>query len=99
MFYTAADKLVYESPTGVKYDPLAVHRKLIFASGGSVNDSLSTWADSTASDVERAAAEEQLVRYGRTAFDLKPFDQDGGVVDGVVLDCLDHYLRWVDAKK
>lgn len=96
MFYTAADKLIYKSPTGSQFDPLVLHRKLILASGGLVNQHLLAWSSPDTSDVEKAMAEEKLVTAARSTFGLAAFDKDGGVLDGVALDCLTHYLEWLE---
>ncbi len=96
MFYTEADKLIYTSPINKKYDPLALHRRLIVSCGGVINMRLATWTSETASDIERAIAEEDLVAVTRQAFNFKPFDQEDGVTDGVALNCLVDFLGWIE---
>lgn len=99
MFYTDAEKQIYLSPADTRHDPLALQRKLVVASGGNLNATLETWADPKAREVERASAEEKLVTAARTAFGFKPFDADGGVTDAIVLDTLDHFLRYLQGKE
>lgn len=96
MFYSEQERLIYTSPAGSRHDPLQIQRRLVLVSGGQLNDYLDLWTKTDGTAVERARAEEELVRFSRLSFDLKPFDQEGGVVDAVALDCLDHFLRWLE---
>lgn len=98
MFYTDAEKQIYTSPTGTRHDPLALQRKLVVASGGNLNAALVSWSDAKARETDRAAAEEQLVAAARVAFGFKPFDAEGGVVDAVVIETLEHFLRYLEGK-
>jgi hypothetical protein len=98
MFYNEIDKLIYESPLKKKYDPLVVYRHLILHSNGKINDLLAIWSEDSSSDVHKAVAEGQLVDIARKVFDLKPFSEEGGVVDGVVLNELVDYIDWLEKK-
>jgi len=98
MFYSNSDKLIYTAPHGRPYDPLALQRKLLLASTGTLNDLLATWSAAESTDLDRAAAEESLVAITRSAFDLQPFDTEGGVTDRIALNCLTDFLEWL-AKK
>jgi hypothetical protein len=98
VFYPDADRLVYAAPSGSRHDPLALHRRLVLASGGTLNDSLAVWGDPGAAEVDRAAAEDRVVAATRRAFDLKPFDADGGSTDAEVLALIRHFLEWLSKK-
>lgn len=100
MLYTLPQRLIYESPGGTRYDPLALHRRLITAAGGSdrLNENLAVWGEKTAPEVNRAAAEEYIVTAARAAFALKPFDQDGGCTDAEVLVIAEDFLEWLRGK-
>lgn len=96
MFYNNIDKLIYTDPVfNGKYDPLAVYRKLILAEGGLLNSRLFTWSDDKVTDVDRALAEESIVRITRESFGLKPFTEVDGVTDGVALTILQDFLEWL----
>ena len=98
MFYPDDAKRIYTSPAGTKYDPLAVHRKLVLAGGGRLNDHLASWADPETPEVARAAAEEELVRVARDAFALGGFAEEGGSTDREALDALCDFLEWLAGK-
>jgi hypothetical protein len=98
LFTADADKLIYESPAKAKYDPVALHRRLVLAGNGKLNDWLATWGDDAAAEVDVARAEEALVAAARTAFNLKPFDADGGSTDRDAIDALCHFLEWTEGK-
>lgn len=98
MFYSDRDRLVYTSPSGTAYDPLALRRGLVTASNGRLNDFLAAWSAEATPEAEQAAAEECLVQIARQAFGLKPFDVEGGVLDAVVLEHLEHMLEWLSVK-
>ena len=96
MLYSEPEKLIYVSPLETKYDPLAVQRKLIIASNGTINNYLSIWSDEKATELEKANAEEFLVAVARKAFNLPSFDEDNSVTDDVVLNCLTSFLEWLE---
>jgi hypothetical protein len=98
MFYTATERLVYESPTKAKYDPVALHRKLVLAAGGKLNDWLATWGDEAAAEVDVAKAEEGLVAAARAALALTPFGDGTGHTDRDAIDALCHFLEWCEGK-
>lgn len=94
--FTDRERQIYESPGGVKYDPLACLRTLLVATGNKVNDFLADWEGTDA--VAAAVAEGELVRAARAVFAVKPFDEDGGVLDAVALETLFHFLAFVEGK-
>lgn len=89
MFYSEAERKIYVSPSGDRYDPLAVQRKLRIASRGQVNEALLQWHGDD--DLEAAVAEENLVGFARVAFQFASFEDDGPT-DAEVLDTLVHFL-------
>lgn len=98
MFYNDIDKLIYHSPANRNYDPLALYRRLISFSEGNINKLLLMWSDKEQTEINRLAAEEQIVSIARQAFELKPFNEEDGVVDGIVLNTLLDYLDWLEKK-
>lgn len=98
MFFSDDEKLIYTAPTGTKYDPIALHRKLVVASGGRLNEWLATWGDRTAPEIAVATAEESLVGAARTAFACTPFNNGTGTPDRDVIDSLCDFLEWQRGK-
>lgn len=96
------EKLIYATAGGERHDPLAVHRRLLFATGGLFNSHLADWTAPDDGDpkaqLAKAVAEEKIAAAVRHAFGWRPF-ADGGPVDRVVLDEVCRYLEWLDAKK
>lgn len=106
MFYNNSDKLIYTSPSGKKYDPLDVYRKLIVISRSQLNTHLSDWqiidqsgGDTDANKVTAAIAEHELVRISRETFALKPFDDGNGDLDADAINMLVDYLEWLSKKE
>lgn len=94
------DTMIYKCPvTGYHYDPLSVQRKLLVGSKGQVN----TWLQDQRGEDELVAmeAEEKLLPVARTAFGFKEVDKATGLGEptSLVLECLNSYLAWIDAKK
>lgn len=96
MFYSATDRLIYASPLGGSFDPLAVHRRLVRESGGKINDWITDL--SSPDPLVVAEAEERLVPLSRAVFGLKPFDAEGGHTDGQAMGVLEDYLRYAEGK-
>lgn len=94
--YTENQKLIYTSPLNIKYDPLALQRKLIINSNGSLNNYLTTWTNKDSTEVQVATAEEMLVHVTRKAFNLASFDEDNNITDDIVLNCLTNFLEWLE---
>ncbi len=97
MFYSDAERTIYQSPLGHSYDPLAVQRKLRIASRGQFNALLIDWQGEE--DFASAVAEEALVIAAREAFEFVPFDEEGGVTDAQVIETLTHFTEYLAAKK
>jgi hypothetical protein len=96
MIFSENDKQIYNAPTGKKYDPLSLQRKLIIASGGTLNNYLNTWVNDQSKEFDRAVAEDFLINVTRKAFTLPSFDEDNTVTDELVLKCLEDFLRWLE---
>lgn len=96
MYFSDADKQIYTSPDDRRFDPLAVHRKLVVVTGAKINDYLADWNGPDL--VAKAVAEERLALASRSAFGYLPFDQDGGVTDAVALETLFHFLHYCQGK-
>src|SRR5262249_43332767 len=107
MFFADHEKRIY-SPEGCPraFDPLALDRALTRASGGRRGDLLAAWqaTDVSTGDVSEpaasrtlagAAAEEDLVRAARVAFDLPDFP---ACCDATALEYLCDYLEWMEKK-
>lgn len=93
--YTAKDREIYRFPDSDRSaDPLELRRRLTIHTQGHLSEWVKLFNDGE-TDLERAQAEELLVTAARKAFDLKPVDQVGGVVDAVVLEYLAHFLEWL----
>ena len=107
MFYQDHEKTIYSPPsTELKYDPLAVHRKLLTATGNKFDELWAAWcgADSDLGDVsiprdqrvlESLDAEGKLAHAARAAFDLKPFPD---TLDATALEYLRDFVRWMEGK-
>ncbi len=96
MFYADADKLIYVTHTGRKFDPLPLFRELIQQSQNQINLWLTEWSDTNL--LVRLRAEGQLAALSRTVFGLGPFADGVGVTDAEALNTLEHYLRWQEKK-
>lgn len=100
MFFTAADRLIYEcSVTARKYDPLAVKRAIAVAAKphGGFNALV---AAARGSDADAQAAQGKLIAVGRAALGLPALDAAGnGVLDATVFDALTRFTEWLSAKK
>lgn len=95
-----ADQSIYRCPvTAYYFDPLAVQRKLLLLSKGEVN----SWLRDQRGDDEMAAfaADDKLVPVIRGAFGLQEVNRDTGQghATSTCLSVLDHFLRYMDAKK
>lgn len=59
MFFTDKEKAIYESPSGAKYDPLAVNNQLTVITDGKLNDLIhdhNAFGDESAKDAEAVEA-------------------------------------------
>lgn len=82
-----------------RFDPLAVRRKLVIASGGELNSLIDTWEEQRdAETVAAALAEEKLVAAARSAFSLKPISDENGVCDADVIELLADFLEYLAGK-
>lgn len=111
MFFKDHEKAVYAPPGhpagDAKFDPLALDRALVRATGGKLADLLRQHAAGSdglgdvspegqaANALMSADAEEQLVRAARAAFALPDFP---ACTDGAALDLLWHYLAYMEGK-
>lgn len=93
MTFTEQQRQIYAAPTGHRFDPLAVERRLRVLSAGKMNELLDQWDSDD--EVVSAVAEENLVTVARTAFGFLPLVEDGGVSEADVLDCLVDFLAWL----
>lgn len=111
MFFPERDRLIYTPPDhpdqSARFDPLALDRALVRATGGRLADLLAqhqAGADGLG-DVSPGAgaknalmsaeAEEQLVKAARAAFGLPDFPD---CTDGRALEMLWHYLEYMAGK-
>jgi hypothetical protein len=93
------DRDIYRDPiTGVMYDPLKVHRKLVVGSRNEINKWLADHRNSD--DLVSLAAEEKLLPVIRAAFDLAPIDPTGrGITDAHALAVLERFLEYAQGKE
>lgn len=110
MFFSERERTIYGAPHGGRYDPLRVDRLLVIHTRNALNEliALRNNADSKTGDVSKqgraeaavcaADAELQLSDAARRAFDLKPFTEEGGVTDAIVLETLYHFMEWMEGK-
>lgn len=108
MFFQEHEKQIY-SPQGSdhKFDPLALDRALVTASGGRLNVLLKQWqplpdgegdvsADGKARDaVARAEAETELAAVARKVFSVPDFPD---ATDAHALELLCDFLWWMEGK-
>lgn len=93
--YSDQDRNIYQFPDGSQFaDPIAIHRRLIIALNGDVNQALDQAEHEN--PVVKARAELQLADASRVAFNLPYFNpEDGsGLTDEEVLFLLRDYLSW-----
>lgn len=92
---TDTNKLIFTLPDGSKsYDPMAVRRKLLLASGNRLNEWIALYQEAT-DEMDRLRAEDNLIAAARAAFDLKPLTEPGGAADASVLEYLSALLEWL----
>jgi len=92
--YSDKDRQVFRLPgTDLRYDPLELRRKFTLQSQGRLHALVDQFNDGT--EVEKAAAEGELVAAARAVFGLKPAAEKGGSCDAAVLEYLAHYLEWL----
>jgi hypothetical protein len=108
MFFQDHEKTIY-SPEGsdMKFDPLALDRALVTASGGKLAELIEQWksgsddkGDVSASgkaerQIASALAEGELVKVARVAFKLGEFPVD---LDAEALEYLCDFLEWMKKK-
>ncbi len=110
MFYEEHERKIYHpasAPEGMIYDPLALDRTLIRATGGRLSGLVSDWQSvndkdgdvSPGSDARNslrsAEAEEQLVVAARIAFGLPGFPE---CLDSTALEYLIDFLGYMAGK-
>jgi len=109
VFFTDREKEIYEAPSGGrKYDPLRVDRLLTIHTGNRLDEYVRlrnagngpptgdvSAAGKTQTAVEAAAAELELARAARLAFELPEFPE---VTDATALELLYHFLGWMEGK-
>lgn len=99
MFFSDTDRAIYECPvTQQKLDPLAVKRHLIISTNNRFNALV---REMSAEDERvRVAAEGELARAGRAAFNLTPLDPrtGKGTLDAVVLEAVTAFTKWLTKK-
>lgn len=111
MFFKDHEKLIYRppgtSPEHPGYDPLAIDRGLQIHTKGTFPTLVEVWkaVNSDTGDIsdtgkaqarfESAAAELQIVRAARLAFEFPDFP---AMTDGEVLERLCHYLSYMEGK-
>lgn len=92
------NQIIFTAPDSRTFDPLSIYRQLLFQSQNKVNQWLMDWQNGL-DELVKAQAEETLVALCRKVFDYKDFSEEGGVVDSVVLDTLQAYLRFTEGKE
>lgn len=95
----ADDLYVYQCEVfGDFHDPIAVRRKLLLLSDGSLND----WLTEAQSDdiLTQARAYERLVPVVREAFGLPPVDRvtGHGVTEDRVIAVVNAFVEWLEGK-
>ncbi len=89
------DKNIYQLPNStLRYDPLELRRKFTLQSQGKFSDWVDGYNDGE-TELDRAVAEESLVKLTRSVFGLKGVTEKDGVGDSAVLNYLAHYLEWL----
>ncbi len=80
-------------------DPLVVRRKLLQATGGTLDDQLAKQTSDIV--LERERADELLANAVRITFELKPIDgfTGEGVSEAYCLDLLKQFVDYYDSKK
>src|SRR5262249_33606143 len=109
MFFEEHERTIY-SPAlqpDKRFDPLAVDRALVVATGGQLDKLLKLWQPVTTDQgdisaegqaqakVEYAKAEEVLCAAARKVFGIPAFPE---ATDAVALEVLVDYLRWMQGK-
>jgi hypothetical protein len=108
MFFQDHEKQIY-SPAGsdLRFDPLDLDRRLVLHSRGNLPILWVLWktqtgdvlidgvADDASAALERAMAEEQIVRAARNAFQLPDFPD---CTDAQALEYLCDFLEWMRKK-
>lgn len=91
------DNLIYTLPDGSRsYDPLSVRRKLLLSSRNQLNQWIALYNDGI-EELDRLAAEDNLIAVTRMAMELRPATEPAGVTDQQVLEYLSHLLEWLSA--
>jgi len=89
------DKRIYQLPnSALKFDPLDLRRRFTIQSGGKLSEWVDAYNDGE-TELERAVAEESLVKLTRSVFGFKAVTEKDGVGDEAVLEYLAHYLEWL----
>lgn len=97
--FTQSDKKIFPYWNGrqeVYGDPMALHRRLTIALGGTPNEVLK--AAKSESPLENAHARERLIDAVREAFEMVPFDktEGAGALDEDCFQALRTLLEWTE---
>ena len=96
--FTDKEKQIYKYPDGLRFgDPLRIVRHLRMVSEGKLNEYLDHYESEN--ELEKAAAEEFIVKASRAAFNLKPLTLDGGDSDAIAIEYLFSFLEWLSKKE